>query len=253
MTPDHRSPMTDHRLPTLWLYWEGPCPPLVDLCIRSIQRHNPSTRLIGPADVAAMPDSGEVRSITRRLSPAFRSNLLRVWLIWKFGGVWVDADTICTAPIDLVPLAADYDLVAVRNPGFAARETPIGGRAGSPVFAETYRRYSQVMRRYHKHTALQRLLRAHVAFPNDPGLRPWIANPDAGATSVTLPDKPYYPFLYRQISTMMTCRGRGLDPAAAVLWPINHHVYRRFAHWTEQRLLVCRNFLGKCLRHALRE
>jgi hypothetical protein len=244
--------MTTEALPTLWLYWEGPRPPLVDLCIRSIERHNPTTRLIGPRDVAAMSDSGEVRSITRRLSPAFRSNLLRVWLIWKFGGVWVDADTICTAPIELVPLAADYDLVAVNNPGFAARETPIGGRTGSPVFAETYKRYAQVLRRYHKHTALQRLLRAHVPFPNDPGLRPWIANPAAGATSVTLPDKPYYPFLYRQIAPMMLSRGRGLDPAAAVLWPLNHHVYRRLAAWDERRLMRCHNFLGACLRHAFR-
>ena len=53
-------------LPTLWLYWEGPMPSVVDLCVRSIQRHNPSAKLIGPADVEAMEGSGEVRAITRR-------------------------------------------------------------------------------------------------------------------------------------------------------------------------------------------
>lgn len=228
-------------LPPVWLYWEGPKPPLVALCIRSIQRHNPSTRLIGPADIAAMPASAEVRSITRPLTPAFRTNLLRVWLIWQHGGVWVDADTICTAPIELAPLAADHELVAVRNPGFAARETPLGGRAGSPIFAEAYRRYSHVMRTYRRQTPLNRLLRAHIPFPTD------------RSRSIELPDRPYYPFLYRNIPRMMCCRGRGLDPTAAVLWPINHIVYRRFASWSERDLMKSPTFLGQCLRHAFKD
>ena len=228
-------------LPPVWLYWEGPKPPLVDLCIRSIQRHNPSARLIGPADVAAMPASAEVRSITRPLTPAFRTNLLRVWLIWQHGGVWVDADTICTAPIELASLAADHDLVAVRNPGFAARETPLGGRAGSPIVAEAYRRYSQVMRTYRRQTPLNRLLRAHIPFPTN------------CSRSVELPDRPYYPFPYRDIPRMMSRRGQGLTPSAAVLWPINHLVYRRFARHPEQRLMASPTFLGQCLRYAFRE
>lgn len=258
MTTDHRPPITDHA-PTVWLYWEGPRPPLVDLCIRSIQRHNASARLIGPDDVAAMPGSAAVRRITRPLPPAFRTNLLRVWLIWQYGGVWIDADTICTSPVELVPLAADYDLVGVENPGFVARETPLGGRAGSPVFAATYHRYARVMRRYRSTTALGRLLRGHIPQSQDPGLRRFIGltagPPDRAdsATTITLPHKPYYPFLYRQIYAMMLSRGRGLDPAAAVLWPINHHVYRRLAHWDEQRLMRCKNFLGRCLRYAFRE
>lgn len=227
--------------PTLWLYWEGPKPPLVDLCIRSIQRHNPSTRLIGPVDVATMPGSDEVRAITRPLSPAFRTNLLRVWLIRQHGGVWVDADTICTRPVELVPLAADHDLVAVSNPGFAARETPIGGRSNSPIFVKAYARYAQVMRRYRYTTAMNRLLRAHIPLPA------------ADEITVTLPAQPYYPFAYRQIPAMMLCGGRGLDPAAACLWPINHTVYRRLAHWTEPRLMACKNFLGQALRWAFRE
>lgn len=238
--------------PTVWLYWEGPKPPLVDLCIKSIQLHNPSTRLIGPDDVAAMPDSAQVRAVTKRLPPAFRTNLLRIWLIRQYGGVWIDADTVCTGPVELVPLAAEYDLVAVRNPGFAARETPIGGRAGSPVFAATYDRYARVMRRYRSTSALGRLLRGHIPQSEDPGLRRFIAG-EIPAQTITLPDKPYYPFLYRQISAMMLSRGRGLDPAAAVLWPINHHVYRRLAHWHAQRLMRCQNFLGRCLRYAFRE
>ncbi len=251
MTTDHRPPITDHA-PTVWLYWEGPRPPLVDLCIRSIQRHNASARLIGPDDVAAMPGSAAVRRITRPLPPAFRTNLLRVWLIWQYGGVWIDADTVCTAPVELVPLAADYDLVAVANPGFAARETPLGGRAGSPIFAATYHRYARVMRRYRSTSALGRLLRGHIPPAEDPGLRRFIAG-EIPARTVTLPDGPYYPFLYRQIAPMMLSRGRGLNPTAAVLWPINHHVYRRLAAWDERRLMRCRNFLGACLRHAFRE
>ncbi len=254
MTTDHRPPITDHA-PTVWLYWEGPRPPLVDLCIRSIQRHNASARLIGPDDVAAMPGSAEVRRITRPLPPAFRTNLLRIWLIWQYGGVWIDADTICTAPVELVPLAADYDLVGVENPGFAARETPLGGRAGSPIFGATYRKYAAVMRRFRTRSALSRLLRGHIPRSEDPGLRPFIqaGSPSSPAKCFTFPSAQYYPFLYRQIYGMMLSRGRGLNPTAAVLWPINHHVYRRLAAWDERRLIRCQNFLGACLRHAFRE
>jgi len=233
--------MTNEKLPTVWLYWEGKKPPLVDLCIRSIQRHNPTARLIGPADVAGMEGSEELRAVTRRLNPTLRSNLLRLWLVWKHGGVWVDADTICTAPIELVSLAADHDLDGVRNPGFAARETPLGGRAGSPIFAEAYRRYAQVLRTYRRRKPLDRLLRAHMPIPA------------ADAKAITLPDARYYPLLYGQISIVMRSPPTALNPAIAVLWPINHFVYRRFAHWTEPRLMRCRNFLGQALRYAFRE
>jgi hypothetical protein len=118
----------------IWVYWEGKCPPFIELCWQTILLHNPTARRIGPANISAM-GGNDILQEAKGLSPAIRSDLIRCWLLYTYGGIWIDADTICLQPLDW---AIDpFDLVCVRNPNTAgigtrgAAATPWAARKGS--------------------------------------------------------------------------------------------------------------------------
>lgn len=123
----------------IWSYWEGDSPAVIDLCLRTLRLHNDAFFCIGPDDVEAL-GGGEVLARTEGIARPFRSDLIRLWLIRNFGGVWVDADTVCVAPIDFLSEVAEWDLLGVWNPrqrrGFGAwgiLATPFAARHESQV------------------------------------------------------------------------------------------------------------------------
>lgn len=122
--------------PMIYSYWEGERPALIELCLQSLQRWNPGrVHVLQHSDFPA-----ELRDSTRGLCAAYRSDLFRLWVLHEFGGLWVDADTICVGEVPEVDEAAKLDLFGVFNPyqshGSAADgllASPLGGRAGSPI------------------------------------------------------------------------------------------------------------------------
>ena len=122
----------------VWMYWEqgwDGAPPLVRECRRSWEHHNPDwdVRCLDGAsraqfDLDAWMPGGDAdrprrfRSLgraaynayqrlrahrfrpqmvgTRKLSVQARSNVLRVWLLNRYGGVWADATLWCHRPLN---------------------------------------------------------------------------------------------------------------------------------------------------------
>jgi hypothetical protein len=129
----------------IWTYWEGPTTPVIDLCWQTVKLHNPDARRLGPDDVAAMGGQS-ILDAGDGLPHAIRSDLIRAWLVYTYGGVWLDADQIVMAPIDWEP--DKYDLICVRNPnskGIGYRgvvATPWGARQGSTIAGEVLTRVS---------------------------------------------------------------------------------------------------------------
>jgi len=121
-------------------------PAFYQLCWETIARHNPDARLMTRESVL---DLGGQEPLTAAagLPVAIESDLVRAWLLWQFGGVWLDLDSICFQPIApaLPPAAMEADLTCVRNPrtrGWSNRLTvasPYAARAGSPAAESVYR------------------------------------------------------------------------------------------------------------------
>lgn len=90
--------------PIVWTFWEQGwqnAPALCQACAESWECANPdlSIRKISAAD---LPDLLPELSMWPRLwelPPAQRSDLVRLALLEKFGGVWADATLFCTAPV----------------------------------------------------------------------------------------------------------------------------------------------------------
>jgi hypothetical protein len=128
----------------IWTYWKDKPgttrTPFYQLCLDSILRHNPRANILTPGLVRAL-GGDEPLDAAAGLPIAIESDLVRAWVLAKYGGVWVDADTICLQPIAaaLPEAAAAADLTCVRNPhgaGWSQRATvasPYAARPGSPL------------------------------------------------------------------------------------------------------------------------
>lgn len=94
----------DARIPRrLWSYWHsGDVPVVVQRCLANWRRLCPGweinlvlgSELPRHVDPAALPAGFE------RLTPARRSDWLRLHLLARHGGVWIDASTILTGSLD---------------------------------------------------------------------------------------------------------------------------------------------------------
>lgn len=124
--------------PVIWMYWDqGPHAPraaYLDLCEQTIDLHaGDMTVRVLSADTARdviphLPDQWE------QLSPVHRSDVLRAHLLYTYGGVWLDVDTVAIQPVQaLVDLAEGSDFATFPEGDGAACTGVILARPGSLV------------------------------------------------------------------------------------------------------------------------
>ncbi len=88
-------PPSDRRI---WAFWEGPVPEVVAFAARTWEGFNPGieVRLL---NVSSPFFPWEILShLTVRIGVAGKTDLLRLHLLAKYGGVWLDASDISTGP-----------------------------------------------------------------------------------------------------------------------------------------------------------
>lgn len=85
----------------VWTYWAGPKPKWIDVCLKSIARCCVKSKfhLLTPDN---LPDLDLPQRWTN-LSPGVGTDFLRSALLYHYGGLWIDADTVCIEdPIKLI-------------------------------------------------------------------------------------------------------------------------------------------------------
>ena len=101
-------------------YWEGKEPTYIKMCYETMKRHIPDIIRLNENNanlyVDLPPEYYKIKSINHRV------DYLKANLIYKYGGFWLDADTIVMKPIQ-DKLLDEHDYIGC--PGF------FGGRKGS--------------------------------------------------------------------------------------------------------------------------
>ncbi|RWA68561.1 MAG: hypothetical protein EOQ28_24985 [Mesorhizobium sp.] len=115
----------------LWLQGIEAAPPIVKACIASWQRVNPNwtIHVLAKENLADfLPEVNDPSStLSTSLSDATYSDIIRVELLSRYGGVWVDATCYCLQPLDKW-------LDGVMSEGFFAFERPAPTRMLSSWF-----------------------------------------------------------------------------------------------------------------------
>lgn len=94
----------EKRIWFLWFQGIDAAPPLVKRCLKSWRFWNPTwtVDIIDETRLPALLPEHEVWSERwSRMTPAARSDLVRLNLLCRYGGVWTDATCLCRKPLDV--------------------------------------------------------------------------------------------------------------------------------------------------------
>src|SRR5690606_29409949 len=85
-------------IPTIiWAYWNGPQPPLlIQRCFENWRRFNPGFSIFILNDETLPQYLPEVADRLGQIPVAKRSDWIRLELLHRHGGIWLDASTILT-------------------------------------------------------------------------------------------------------------------------------------------------------------
>ncbi|MEY3020681.1 MAG: hypothetical protein RLZZ272_1665 [Actinomycetota bacterium] len=125
----------------LWLQGWQAAPEVARVARRSWERQNPGieVRALDGNDWRQWVPTSDAERIDRAPLPVVLSDLLRLELLHRHGGVWADATTLCAAPLaDWLPDRLAHGFVAFARPG---PDRPLSNwflaaPAGDPTVAE---------------------------------------------------------------------------------------------------------------------
>lgn len=137
---------------TVWLmWWQGldNAPELVRRCYASWQHHNPGWRVVflDEANFRDYVDIDDILASGNTFKLQAMSDIIRIYLVSRHGGVWVDATCFCCRPLD--EWLAEHAV-----PGFFAFDRPTKSRLLDVWFlassAEGFlaARFMETVRRY---------------------------------------------------------------------------------------------------------
>lgn len=100
----------------VWAYWTGYKPPVIELCLETLKKNSPTVRILDDSYWTSGDYTGEIPvEEILKMKPYRRADILRAWLLFKHGGVWVDADCIVFRDLrELMDLIKDKEYIAYK-------------------------------------------------------------------------------------------------------------------------------------------
>lgn len=89
----------------IWTYWDSDeIPDIISKCIESWKRYNPDHQvvLLNKANVPKYLTDIDIFKMKHATTPARTSDFIRLNILKKYGGIWMDASIICTRNLDWV-------------------------------------------------------------------------------------------------------------------------------------------------------
>ncbi len=97
----------------IWSYWNTAKPPrIVEVCVKSWKIHNPGfeIRLLSVDTFKQFVDISDLPKMWDLIPPAQQADVIRLALLRKYGGYWVDSTVLMNRGIAQVWETSDFDL-----------------------------------------------------------------------------------------------------------------------------------------------
>jgi hypothetical protein len=233
--------------PQIWTYWTGPQPAWIGLCLETLRHNSPTAKILDETYWTSADYTGEISAETiLRQPPAAQADALRAWLLYRHGGIWVDAD--CIVYRDLRGLAnqvADHDFATYRcfaGPHGVANALLVA-KPDSPVAAAYW---SEIVSRLRNN---QKTHRASLG----PKLLVRAIRKTGWHHVQMLPSKLIHPFDWRPRRRRRLLRQNEIyvPPADAWTCMLTHRSIGRLEHASDDKILASKTLLGQLFRLAL--
>jgi hypothetical protein len=198
---------------TVWMLWlQGfeNAPEIVQVCLRSWKKRNPTWRVVELSDenLSDYIDSDSLatlKSLDIKLQKL--ANLIRLYLISTHGGVWVDATCFCCQPLDSwLPDYMASGFFAFRNPGpdRILANWFLAAKKGNPLASIFYEKHLDYFRKnrfplQHTKKGRDRVRRINSVMNRSYKLAEWWASP---LLIRTVKAYPYFIFHYHFARTV---------------------------------------------------
>ncbi|WP_213982364.1 glycosyltransferase [Sphingomonas sp. dw_22] len=234
----------------IWMFWEGPRPGYIELCIETVRRHHPDVRLLDRAGFDALWTEERDLPIDS-LALNHLSDFVRTYLLSRFGGLYLDADAVLMHALDPLLKAVEvHGFVGYREPQGYMSCNFMASRPGDWVIMDHWRR---VAARLRDPRPLEWLDLASTPME--------IAIRDYGADALILPTRSIMPVAWNE-SAQLAVRRNDADHEQAFedrswVWMLSNNTIRgelgtRHLYYLPRDLLLAdRSFLAFLLRKAL--
>jgi hypothetical protein len=88
----------------IWTYWDGPLSDMAERCIKTWSETNPDYKIV----ILNRENAPDVFSLKFADTPARASDFIRLSVLTKHGGIWIDATTILSGPLDWVHSGREF-------------------------------------------------------------------------------------------------------------------------------------------------
>lgn len=234
----------------IWMFWEGPRPGYIDLCIETVRQHHPDVRLLDRAAFEEIwTQDRDIQLDDLGLNHV--SDFVRAYLLAHHGGLYLDADAVLMRPLDaLIEAAQVHGFVGYREPQGYMSCNFMASRAGDWVIMDHYRR---VCARLRAPEPLEWLDLASV--PMDIAVR------DYGDEALILPTRSIMPLAWNESARLAERRNDEEHGALLTdrswLWMLSNNTVRsdlrtrHLYYLPREMVLQDRSFLGFLIRKAL--
>lgn len=105
----------------IWSYWHDPqdIPYIVELAVKSWKKSNPdyTINFLNQTNFTEFVDINELPPIFNNLRPVEQSDVMRLYLLAKYGGIWIDSSILVTQSLSII-WDNQYDIGGYWLPGF---------------------------------------------------------------------------------------------------------------------------------------
>ncbi|MFS8979366.1 glycosyltransferase [Cupriavidus necator] len=131
---------------TVWAYWEGECPDWIRACGRTLAAAAPTLRLLSPETFNQLRDQDRDIDLSR-LQVAHRADFVRLFLLKRYGGLWVDADCLMLQPLQpVLDLLQQHEMVGHRERSGLVSNGFLAARPDSRILAAVYAKVCALLR-----------------------------------------------------------------------------------------------------------
>lgn len=95
----------DSEIPKIiWSFWDGEVPDFIHRCVNTWRLNNPeySIKLLNKSDLYSVLPDVDFNKIKHLDKPQRFSDMVRLHLLSRYGGIWMDASIICNKPLNWV-------------------------------------------------------------------------------------------------------------------------------------------------------
>ncbi|HEY0953649.1 MAG TPA: capsular polysaccharide synthesis protein [Roseateles sp.] len=126
---------------SVWTYWEGPCPAWIAACLATLRAAAPTALRVLDREAFERLRSDDRDIDLDRLRVAHRADYIRLDLLRRFGGLWVDADCLAMQPLQpVLDLLREHETVGHRERSGLVSNGFLAARPGSRIVEATYAR-----------------------------------------------------------------------------------------------------------------